>query len=177
MKTVRLRPLCQALDISTSRTEQWISRGYFKPSQPGVSGRARELSKKDAGQLLALSDLVDAGFDAAKVHREVQNLRLFKQGKAFLVISTGYLGRIIPSTPRGGPGASDDDCTPIHVPGHLYSDIVSENELTELLAHGDRHVSIVICLDSLLARVDKAWVEINRGESAKVDIVRAAQRA
>lgn len=164
MKTVRLRPLCQALDLSTSRTEQWISRGYFKPSQPGVSGRARELFKKDAGQLLALSDLVDAGFDAAKVHREVQNLHLFKRGKAFLVISTGYLGRVIPPTPRGGPGASDEDCTPIHVPGHLYSDIVPENELAALLAGEDRHVSIVICLDSLLARVDKAWAEIARSQ-------------
>lgn len=165
MNTVRLRSLCQALNLSTARAEQWISRGYFKPSESGVAGRARELTKKDAGQLLALSDLVDAGFDAAHIYREVQHLHLFQRGKAFLVVSTGYLGRIIPSTPRGGPGAKAEDCLPIYVPGHLYSDIVAHGDLPKVLAQKQRHVSIVVCLDHLLSRIEKAWREIERTQS------------
>ena len=160
MNTVRLRPLCHALGFNATRPEQWISRGYFNPSEPGVPGRARELTKRDAVQLLALVELVDAGFDASHIYREVQNLILRKDTQVFLVISTGYLGRLIPATPRGGPGVGIEDCAPIYFPGQLYSDIVRVEELQATITQKERHVSIVLSLDNLHDRVNEAWNEI-----------------
>lgn len=160
MESVRLRPLCYALGFNATRPEQWISRGYFKPSEPGVPGRARQLTKKDAVTLLALVELVDAGFDAAKIYREVQRLSL-NRSKTYLVISTGRLGFIIPVTEPGAPASTDDDCTRVQLPpGRFRSVIVPEEQLLSVIADQHKHVSVVVSIDGLVDRVNAAWEKI-----------------
>lgn len=162
METVRLRPLCHALEINATRPEQWISRGYFKPSEAGVSGRARQLTKKDAVTLLALVELVDAGFDAAAIYREVQHLTLY-QSKSYLVIARGSLGLIIPSSEPGDPAPSEDECSRVMLPpGHFRKVVVPENKLFETITDPNKTVSIVVCIDGLLERVNAAWEEISK---------------
>lgn len=157
METVRLRPLCHALGFNATRPEQWISRGYFKPSEVGVPGRARQLTKKDAVTLLALVELVDAGFDAAKIYREVVNLSLY-QSKTYLVISTGKLGFLIPATERGEPALSEDRLTRVELPpGHYRSQVVTEDKLLETISDGNKYLSVVMSLDGILDRVNSAW--------------------
>lgn len=159
METVRLRPLCRALGFNATRPEQWISRGYLHLSEAGVPGRARQLTKGDAVKLLALAELVDAGFDAAKVHYEVRYLPLYKS-ETFLVISTGRLGLIIPASERGYPAPSDEECTRVHVPGRIYSINVSRENLLETITDPNRYVSVIISIDNLLSRVNEAWAKI-----------------
>lgn len=156
METVRLRPLCYALRLNATRPEQWISRGYLQLSEAGVSGRARQLTKEDAVKLLALAELVDAGFDAAKVQYEVRYLPLHKS-ETFLVISTGRLGLIVPPSARGAPAPGVDECARVHVPGRLYSTSVPREKLLETITDPNRFVSVIISLDNLLRRVDEAW--------------------
>lgn len=168
MDTVRLRPLCYALGFNATRPEQWISRGYFKPSDPGVPGRARELTKADAVKLLALVELVDAGFDAAAVYREVQRLYGFKKERAFLVISRGNIGFIIPSSERGKPAPTQDECTRVWLPpGHFKSDIVPASELLNEITDPHKSVCVVVSLDRLAEKVDAAWEKI--AAKAEVD--------
>lgn len=160
MDTVRLRPLCWALGFNATRPEQWISRGYFTPSEPGVPGRARQLTKKDAVGLLALVELVDAGLDAAKIHHEIRNLSLFKS-RTYLVISTGRLGFLIPATERGAPAPTEDERTRVRLPpGMFRSKVIPEEKLFDTLTDPNRHVSIVLSLDGLLDRVNAAWEQI-----------------
>ncbi|MEN5276432.1 hypothetical protein ABE527_05725 [Brucella sp. TWI432] len=161
METVRLRPLCYELGFNATRPEQWISRGYFKPSEIGVPGRARQLTKRDAVMLLALVELVDAGFDASTIHREVQNLTLYKQ-KTYLVISRGRLGFIIPPSERGAPAPSEEDSTRVTLPlGMFRSAVVPEEKLLETITDDHKSVSVVISLDGLLDRVNTAWEKIS----------------
>ena len=163
MQTVRLRPLCNELDLNATRVEQWISRGYFKPSEAGVAGRARQLTKKDAVTLLALAELVDAGLDAATIHREVENLFLFK-GRSYLVISRGELGLLVPASEQGKPAPTAADCTRVPLAaGDYRSDVVAEADLPGVLADPFKSVSIVVSLDYLLAVVDAAWERLADG--------------
>ncbi len=159
MDTVRLRPLCYALGFNATRPEQWISRGYLQLSEAGVPGRARQLTKGDAVKLLALAELVDAGFDAAKVWYEVRYIPLYKS-ETFLVISTGRLGLIIPTSERGSPAPTDDECRRVHVPGRLYSTKVPREKLLETITDPNRYVSVIISLDNLKSRVNEAWSKI-----------------
>lgn len=161
METVRLRPLCYELGFNATRPEQWISRGYFKPSEKGVPGRARELTKKDAVTLLALVELVDAGFDAATIHHEVQHLTLYKS-KTYLVISRGNIGFLIPASERGAPAPTEEERTRVLLPpGHFRSSVVPEEKLLDTITDANRHLSVVISLDGLLDRVDAAWERIS----------------
>lgn len=162
METVHLRPLCYELGFNATRPEQWISRGYFKPSEQGVPGRARELTKKDAVTLLALVELVDAGFDAATIHREIQHLTLYKS-KTYLVISRGNIGFLVPPSERGSRGRTEEECTRVMLqPGVFRSSAVPEERLLETITDPNKHVSVVVSLDSLLDRVDAAWDRISQ---------------
>lgn len=156
METVSLRTICYALGFNATRPAKWIEDGYLTPSVPGGSSLDHELTKGDALSLLALADLDEAGLAPSHIYREVQRLDRY-QTRTCLVISTGHLGRLIPSTPRGGPGASDEDCTPVHMPGRLYHDIVPLDRMYEVLADKQRHVTIILNLDHLKDRVDEAW--------------------
>jgi hypothetical protein len=167
MDTVRLRPLCYALGFNATRPEQWISRGYFKPSEAGVPGRARELTKDDALKLLVLVELVDAGIDAAAIHRDIRFLHRFRGERAFLVISRGEIGLIIPATERGSPAPTDDECTRVSLPpGHYRSDVVSESDLLRVITDPHKSVSFVVNLNRLYERVNAAFEEIAAKEAA-----------
>lgn len=161
MKTARLRDICQALDISSARVEQWVSRGHIEPKKPTTPGKTREWTLPDTMRLAVLAELVDAGLDAAKVKHHVQlGFSGFNDDQAYLLISTGSLAELVPPTPRGGPGSRKGEGAKIFTPGELYSDIVKGRDLASELASDDRRVSIVINLDNTFARVQKAWSEI-----------------
>lgn len=167
METVRLRPLCYKLGFNSSRIEQWISRGYFQPDEASVPGRARELTKSDAVKLLTLVELVDAGFDASKVYEHLQYLHLLKT-ETYLVLSSGRLFRIIAPTSRGSAASDNSKDQSVYVPGRLSKEIVSREDLLNIISDSNRHVSIVVNLDNIANRVDKAWDEM-RADSQKQD--------
>ena len=161
MKTIKTRPLCNALDISVTRVEQLIGRGYLSPSQPPELGKSREWTQMDAFRLLLMCDLMEIGLEAREIVPQLklhlQDLFYYHDDKTFLVISVGALGRIIPSTPRGSAGAADEDCTPVHMPGVLYSNIVRGRELLEIVGHRERHASVVINLNERFNFLEEVW--------------------
>ena len=89
----------------------------------------------------------------------------FRNDIAYLIISTGMLGEIIPTTPRGSPGSKKGDGRKVYIPGTLYCDIVKGSELKETLADPDRYVSIVINLDEIENHIKEKWPDLNSQKS------------
>lgn len=157
--TQRLRSVCSALKISSTRVEQWLSRGYLEGLEHNtVPGRARVLTKTDALRILALSELTDAGLPAAAVYREIRHLKAFHDDTAYLIMSRGKLMRLIPTSPLGRPPPSEDVGRLVDVtPGDFRTDIVRGRDLHALLSDPNRRFSIILNLDALEDRVDAAW--------------------
>lgn len=154
-----LKQITDALQISRTRVEQWISREFFRTPHKPIFGAAREWQIGDAIRLAVCAELVDMGLSpetAGKLAAVWVGLHGFKNDVAYLVVSAGNLGEVVPPTPRGSPGTKKGGDTKVHVPGVLYEEIVKATDLTKVLDNPDRHVSIVISVDNLENRVKEA---------------------
>jgi hypothetical protein len=157
--TYTLKEITDALDISRPRVEAWFTRGFFRTPHEPIFGAAREWQIGDAMRLATCASLIDFGVPVEKAGK-LAAVQIgghgFKNDVAYLVISTGMLGEIIPVTPRGSPGTKKGEGRKVYVPGALYDDIVKGSDLAKTLAKPDRYVSIVINLDNIEKRVKTA---------------------
>jgi hypothetical protein len=151
--TYTLKQITDAVKlIGRARAEQWIARGYFRAPQEPIFGSAREWGIGDAIRLAVCTSLVESGISpqrAGQLSSIWTGLHGFKNDVTYLVISTGMLGEIIPSTPYGGAGTKIGEGRKVYVPGTLYDDIIKGSDLVKTLADPDRYVSIVINLDNI----------------------------
>lgn len=154
-----LKQITDALNISRARVEQWIARDFFRTPHKPIFGAARDWQIEDAIRLAVCAALVDSGLSpekAGKLSSIWVGLHGFKDDAAFLVVSTGMLGEIIPATRRGTPGTKKGVGQKVYVPGEYYDDVVKATEITKVLADPDRYTSIVISIDNVEKRVKQA---------------------
>ncbi|MCF7746992.1 hypothetical protein GLP43_05350 [Sulfitobacter sp. M39] len=154
VNTISTRELCKGLSISKSRLDQWVARDLIAPkmeTSAGPSGRQWDIT--EAIKIATFDRLLEIGVSAAHAKVALQHIYGFKDDEVFLVLSTGMVGRIIPSTPRGSPTPTDDECTKVHMPGHFDYELVRGSELGQFLSNPDFYGSVVISLDNIEALV------------------------
>lgn len=162
--TITASELCSIADITPVTLRSWRARWKDRGLNilPEAEGWSR-YTFLQAMQVTLIADLTYLGLHPANtagtedIAIHLAGLYGFQDDTAFLVISTGNLGRIIPTSPRGQPAPSRDEGTKVYVPGQTYSDIVRGRDLGQFLADPDKFVSVVCNLSLLEERVGKAW--------------------
>lgn len=153
--TISTRELCKGLSISKSRLDQWVARDLIAPKMETSAGPlGRQWDKSEAIKVAAFDRLLEAGVNAAQAKVALQFIHGFQDEAALLVMSTGMVGRIVPSTPRGSPASQDEDCKKVHMPGNFEFDVVRASRISEYLANPDFYASVVVNLNNIEARVN-----------------------
>lgn len=161
MRDHRLSQVCNELGISKRRVEQWISRGILKPDNETVAGSARLITFSDAIRIVAIDRLLEAGVpleDAARCR--IPHLHAFKDESAYLVLRTGFMLEIIPTTRRGDPPPKIGEGRPVHKHGYFDSEIVPESHVFDLITDPKSFASVVLPLKSIEDKVNAAWAAL-----------------
>ena len=155
VNTISTRELCKGLSISKSRLDQWVARDLITPKMETSAGpTGRQWDKSEAIKVAAFDRLLEAGVNAARAKVALKFIHGFHDEAAILVMSTGMVGRIIPSTPIGSPASKDEDCNKVHMPGNFKFEVVRASRISEYLANPDFYASVVVNLNNIEARVN-----------------------
>lgn len=131
------KQLCDRLDISRERVEQWLSRGFLKTSHNPKPGQTREWAIDDAIRLQATIDLMGASLPASMAAHHAKFAAWGElQSNEFLVVTFRADGATA---------------------GHL----VLGDELATII--GSASSVIVINLDVLRARVAAVFHNVSEG--------------
>ncbi|MEF2554090.1 hypothetical protein VQ042_22595 [Aurantimonas sp. A2-1-M11] len=131
-----IKQISDALGISRSRVEQWISRGHFRTPDRPIIGKARDWDIPDVMRLAIMQRLLEHNLSAETAGYLVQSHpHGFKDDVAFFVAWGGWHEMV------GGGKA--------HMPGTLYDTLVKGSDLGSFLANPDVEYAIVINLDTL----------------------------
>lgn len=149
-ETISTRQLCNGLGLSKSRLDQWVARDLISPEREATAGPSgRKWSKEEAIKVAVFDRLLEAGVSAAHAKVALQFIHGFTDDTAFLVMSTGLVGRIIPSSSRGAPAPSDDESAKVHTPGQFDYDVIRGRDLGKHLSNQDFYASIVVNLETI----------------------------
>lgn len=159
MRTISSRDLYRAIGVNSGRIEQLLHRGIIEIEDKPGRGKSRRWTEAEARILIILCDLMELGIDARDAATHIKRLHLFHNDVAFLVLSTGRLGEIVPTSERGSKPPEHGSGVAVHRPGHIYSDIVKKSELVDFLLNDNRFASAVINLDARLKFFQKVWDE------------------
>lgn len=159
MCTIDSRSLYRAIGVTSGRIEQLFQRGIIEIKDKPGRGRSRRWTKKEALDLLLLCDLMELGVDAREAAKHIRGWVLFADQDAFLVLSTGKLWEVIPTTERGAATAEQGEGRAVHKPGCIQSDIVKKSDLSAFLSDRRRHAAAVINLQARAEAVDAIWRE------------------
>ena len=165
MLTLTIHQLSRATDLTRYTIDQWISRGYFQPSQPSRPGRPRTFTFGEAIILGAMAELTRLGIDPKAASRVTAHLHGFRDTEAILLIWQGP-AELVPTTPRGSeplrrnyeqgkaptiPENANRWYDPNHPP--LHACIVKPDDLTAAVGDPDKRAIALVNLDAIEARV------------------------
>ena len=137
--TLTIKMISDALGISRSRVEQWISRGYFRTPDKPVLGKAREWDERDALRLALMNTLMENRISAETAGRMAFNDPLYAGENSFFVAWRGWS--------VGACGGK------FYYPEIFYHDVVRGQDLGGFLQNPDVEFSVVVNLDILSASV------------------------
>jgi len=135
MQTYGISEVRRAANISRTTLDQWISRGYFRPSQPVERGKARAFTVGEAMTLAAMAELTRVGVDLATASRATQRLVGFHDDAAVVMLWH----------------ASDD--APGQPPHHK---VVRASEAADAVRDQNKRAIIILHLDAIEERVAAA---------------------
>lgn len=163
--TITTSQLCEIADITPEQIRTWKARWRERGISllPGSDGWTR-YTFVQVMQITLIAELSELKTNPIDTAQHVLNLHGFRGEDAYLVISSGMLGRILPTSPRGAPAPSRDEGAKHHEFGMLYSDVVKASELAPFLSDSDRYASIVYNLTNLERRLKAAWPDSEKTE-------------
>jgi len=146
-----IKQISDALDLSRSRVEQWISRGYFRTPDVPILGKARDWDIQDAMRLAIMSELVDAGLSPEQAGQLVwAPISGFMSDHAFFVAWQGAHDMAV------YPNGEESEPAKMYMPGAWFQQILRGGRLFEFLSNPDVAIATVISLDNLERRVKQA---------------------
>ncbi|QHO77896.1 hypothetical protein ACH79_40225 [Bradyrhizobium sp. CCBAU 051011] len=144
-----LKQICDALNITRGRAEQWIARGHFRPPHNPIFGAAREWQIQDAIRFAAFGVIVDSGIPQEQAGVITQlDMHGFKNDTAFFVVWRG----LHETATKKASGTF----LKMHIPGVWYGEIVKESALLAHLENEDVWSATVVNLDNLERKVKAA---------------------
>lgn len=152
-----IKQISEALKISRSRVEMWISRGYFVTPDKPMLGMAREWDITDAVRLAIMSDLIEAGVPAQQAGNLVTVAPATMSDFGLVPFVTPFAIRSEPAFfvawqgwhEMAGGGKA-------HMPGNWYSETVWAHDLAGFVGGPDIDFATVININSVIARVTAA---------------------
>lgn len=86
MPTLDIRQIMRATGLGRYVVDQWISRGYFNPEQPGKPGVARKFTVTEAIRLGAMAELTRLGIPPKMASQVTGSIAGFGSDDAILVV-------------------------------------------------------------------------------------------
>jgi hypothetical protein len=164
--TVTASQACRIARLNTGTLRVLKSRwqGTATEVLPEGDGKWTRYSFKDVLRLTVIARLAEIGIStleggplAAQMLGSTEYLHGFRDDVAYLVVSTGMLGEIIQTTPRGAPAAKSGAGKKIYAPGILYPSLIKGADLAAVVADPDRYVSVIVNLDEVERHVKANW--------------------
>lgn len=177
-----VRQACKAAEINRTTLGQWVTREFFYPEEPAVSGKGRTFSFEEVGALVVLAELSRLGVSLQDASRCVYvspfggkrhtRLDMFRDEPSLFVVWQGPQ-EMIPISERGAPGhrpkrlgeprpaapAFYDPDRPI-----LNGESVRLSELASVAADPDVRSMAVLNLDHIERRVMAALEADEEGD-------------
>lgn len=152
-----IHQVCKGAAITRIQLNQWISRGYFRPANEPVNGKARTFSINEAITLGVFAELTRIGvpYDVAAQHSRL--LHGFKDEAALLVVYQGPQ-ELIATSERGAPPPAQSSGVKFYDPAMppMVGEIIKISKLGDLAANPDVRSMAVVNIDHVESRVKAA---------------------